>query len=425
MASIGKKIGGSAKQDTLKPVKKTAIIVKKSEPSPKVALKVVKKPSTISKTTPATPKTAVKKSAVKKTATLKNAKPQPAPAVKKVALVKKVVSIKKPAQSSVVKKTAIKKASVKKSEPIIKKITKTVKSVAPVKKEIPAIKAKVAIAPAINKVAVKKTIAEKVVAKVISPKLVTPAITIAKETAPLAAKKILPIKIATKKKAEPAPLTKKRVSLKGPTPLDKVLYPRYFFKTDIPEHYNENYLRALPRDPDWIFVYWEFTSDTFDRLEKTYGSDLIRSGRRLLRLRDITDGISLSRYFDVEISDYADNWYVKVPEQARTYLIQCGILLRDGRFVEILSSNVFSIPRAGVSDKTDEEWLTVNTDELIRVSSEPFYKPLGASDTLGENNSLTEGNELSPHLGMGSSDIFMGSSDLYAGSSNTASQSDN
>ena len=158
--------------------------------------------------------------------------------------------------------------------------------------------------------------------------------------------------------------------------------PKYFFHTDIPDVYNDTYMRALPRDPEWIFVYWEISESSRNALKGKMGEAAYHSSKKLLRLYDVTDrnydGSNAQSYTDIEINDYANNWYIHVPEPGKTYLVECGFLTSEGRFFLAVRSNAVKVPHFGLSAKKDGEW--AGTDELLRMSSAGLRRGLGASE---------------------------------------------
>ncbi len=160
--------------------------------------------------------------------------------------------------------------------------------------------------------------------------------------------------------------------------------PKYFFSTDIPDKYNETYLRALPRDPLWLFAYWELSGETVELLRRHVGGDAFAGSKWVLRVLDVTDivynGSNAWRQADVELAPYASSWYVKVWEPGRSYLLQVGIVTSDGRFFSAVNSNAAQMPRNAVSAVLDEEWTTASTDELIRLSGGLSGRLLGASE---------------------------------------------
>jgi len=147
--------------------------------------------------------------------------------------------------------------------------------------------------------------------------------------------------------------------------------PKYFFSTEIPGTYNETYMRALPRDQQWVFAYWEVSGETIELMRRHVGADVYSKSTWVLRVLDVSDifydGTNAWRQMDIELAPYASSWYVKVWEAGRTYMLQCGIVTPEKKFYSAVNSNAVQVPRAGVSSVLDEEWSTACTDELIRL----------------------------------------------------------
>jgi len=200
---------------------------------------------------------------------------------------------------------------------------------------------------------------------------------------------------------KPAEKTAVPVFTQGREP---VMGPKYFFSTEIPGTYDETYMRALPKDPLWIFVYWELSGETIELMRRHVGADVFNSSKWVLRVLDVSDifynGTNAWRQTDIELAPYATSWYVKVWEPGRTYMLQCGIVTPDSRFFSAVNSNPVQVPRAGVSPVLDEEWMTASTDELIRLSG--LKRGLGSS----ENSSGFSGAGLASGSGSGSGSIL-------------------
>jgi hypothetical protein len=211
---------------------------------------------------------------------------------------------------------------------------------------------------------------------------------------------------------KPTPLKKARIgngTEKTTAPVftvcgEPAMGPKYFFSTDIPGTYNETYMRALPRDPLWIFAYWEVSGETIELIRRHVGADVYNSSKWLLRVLDVSDifydGTNAWRQMDIELAPYASSWYVKVWEAGRTYMLQCGIVTPDSRFFSAVNSNAVQMPRAGVSSVLDEEWMTASTDELIRLSG--LKRGFGSS----ENSSRFSAAGLASGSGSGSGSIL-------------------
>jgi hypothetical protein len=142
-------------------------------------------------------------------------------------------------------------------------------------------------------------------------------------------------------------------------------------------------MRLIPRDPEWLFVYWEISEPSMNELKRKMG-DEFASNKKLLRLCDVTgihyNGSNAGSYTDIEINGIANNWYLKVPETGRAYVVECGFLTSQGRYILAVRSNLVHVPRSGLSPVLDQEWTTASSDELIRMSADGLKRNLGASE---------------------------------------------
>jgi len=126
---------------------------------------------------------------------------------------------------------------------------------------------------------------------------------------------------------------------------------------------------ALPRDPSWMFVYWEISPGSRARLIREHGPDVFEHSRQVLRVHDVSDEAA-SCYFDIDIKHEARSWYVNVPEAGKAYCCEIGLALPDGRFVGIVKTNTVELPPGRVSDVMDEKWMAVSGDfeKLLQLS---------------------------------------------------------
>jgi hypothetical protein len=195
--------------------------------------------------------------------------------------------------------------------------------------------------------------------------------------------------LSRKMAASNAPIRKKKNKFEASHsfllfPKTKDNGPKYFFHSDIPDTYNETFMRAIPRDPEWLFVYWELSEYTMNELKRNMSDAEFGFSKKLLRLCDVTDiqynGSYAWRYTDMEINRTANNWYIKIPESGRAYVVECGFLTSLGRFFLAVRSNVVNVPRIGLSPVLDQDWTTPSSDELIRMSADGFKRNLGASE---------------------------------------------
>ncbi|MEW6170314.1 MAG: DUF4912 domain-containing protein [Candidatus Omnitrophota bacterium] len=129
---------------------------------------------------------------------------------------------------------------------------------------------------------------------------------------------------------------------------------------DLPGGYGKDQIILQVRDPWWVHAYWELTSGTWQRIEHDLGNDFHKA-KKVLRVYDVSfiifDGSNAHRFFDIEVRDYANNWYIDLGSAGRSWCVDYGLILPDGRFVTIIRSNIVTTPIEGPSWITDEEWM--------------------------------------------------------------------
>lgn len=153
---------------------------------------------------------------------------------------------------------------------------------------------------------------------------------------------------------------------------------------ELPHRYGRDRLVILVRDTHWIYAFWEVTESTLNRFRSELGNEFNKS-RRILRVYDVSnilfDGTNAHSYFDIDVNDYADNWYINTQGPGKSWCVDYGLLLPGGRFVTILRSNVVTMPLDGPSWITDEEWM-IPEDMFARIYGMSFG--FGTSSPVGK-----------------------------------------
>jgi hypothetical protein len=172
---------------------------------------------------------------------------------------------------------------------------------------------------------------------------------------------------------------------------------------NLPEHYNKDKLVFMVRDPYWAFTYWEIS----DCLKNNHN---LFTEEKYLRVYDITDSNNQDKpdyFFDIKLTDIAQNWYIKLPKANSTYFLDFGYF-KDGKFINILRSNVASSPRDSISDKIDVEWMMPDEDyrRLLEASgANKMFQQIGSMEMMKflSGNVSEENNNSSGGLGLSSS----------------------
>ncbi len=156
---------------------------------------------------------------------------------------------------------------------------------------------------------------------------------------------------------------------------------------DLPSGYGTTESYLLPKDPAWMFLFWEITNATFDYVRGQYGS-LLDNSRTIIRLYDITgvnyfDGTNANTHYDMPVVFDAKSWYIHAPQSGRSYIADLGFLTPDGQFIMLTRTNVITLPPGKVSDIIDDQWMSVEGDfmKLLQMSGAEFIG-LGASERL-------------------------------------------
>ena len=157
---------------------------------------------------------------------------------------------------------------------------------------------------------------------------------------------------------------------------------------DVPTGYGKTESYLLPKDPAWMFLFWEITQGTFDYLRSQYGEETLKQARTIIRLHDVTgvpffNGNNSVEYYDMPVIFEARSWYINVPKTGRSYIADLGYLTADGRFILVSRSNLTSVPPGRISDVIDDKWMIVEGDfqKLLKLSGAD-YIGLGSSERM-------------------------------------------
>lgn len=164
----------------------------------------------------------------------------------------------------------------------------------------------------------------------------------------------------------------------------KAVYHPRPMPQELPGAYGRDRIVLQVRDSRWVHAYWEVTGETTARLKNELGRQFY-GAKWALRAYDVTDiifnGNNSHRFFDIHINDFNNNWYIDTNGPGRSWCVDLGLLLGDGRFITIIRSNTVHLPLDGPSWITDEEWM-IPDDLFARLYGMGFG--LGRSSPIGK-----------------------------------------
>lgn len=157
---------------------------------------------------------------------------------------------------------------------------------------------------------------------------------------------------------------------------------------DIPLGYGTTESFLLPKDPAWLFLFWEITPETFECTRAQYG-DVLDQSRTVIRLYDVSgveyfDGSNANAYYDMPVVFDARSWYIHAPQSGRSYVAELGFLTPQGQFILLTRSNATTLPPGKVSDIVDDKWMSVEGDfiKLLQLSGADRIGLGGSSEKM-------------------------------------------
>lgn len=133
--------------------------------------------------------------------------------------------------------------------------------------------------------------------------------------------------------------------------------------SDLPDGYGESRIVLMPRDPKWVYAYWDIPNSQKEALRQQGGS------RLALRFYDVTDiNVAVQRPHSLqqhECDEMAREWYLPVPVSDRDYLVEIGYVCTDGRWLVLARSAPVRVPPVYPSDWVDDQFITVTWDEEL------------------------------------------------------------
>jgi len=131
---------------------------------------------------------------------------------------------------------------------------------------------------------------------------------------------------------------------------------------DLPYGYGEEKIALMVRDPYLVHAYWEVTPARIEREKAWFGWN----SKLVVRIYDVTgiqfDGRNALGYFDQEVFERLGSWYFDVGRPSHSFIADVGLLSPEGKFLTLARSNHILMPRDGVSDVLDEEWMLVDEE---------------------------------------------------------------
>jgi hypothetical protein len=144
---------------------------------------------------------------------------------------------------------------------------------------------------------------------------------------------------------------------------------------ELPGSYNEPKLVLMPKDPEYMFCYWELTPNLIE--EK--GREKIPAGnyRETLKINWESKSLFEPNFTFIPVFFWARKWYFGVPQVGQRYQVELGWLSDSGHFISIIRSNLSELPESWAAT---QKRLAEQNDVLAYSSR--HTKIIGSSENL-------------------------------------------
>ncbi|MFB3784925.1 MAG: DUF4912 domain-containing protein [bacterium] len=188
------------------------------------------------------------------------------------------------------------------------------------------------------------------------------------EKIPSAAAKSETNEVVTAPPARPAPAPQTALEtasvtsgVPAPAPAAPVAEPAPVWEgeegPELPGQYGVTVLRAMPRDPHWVCLYWEISEETRNSIRAEEGEWFFDIADPCLLVYDESGRVIQ----DVPILLDAHNWYLNLAH-SQTYEFELGLKGPEGKFRSLARSNRVTLPPREPSTVTDEHWSMVSEE---------------------------------------------------------------
>jgi hypothetical protein len=149
--------------------------------------------------------------------------------------------------------------------------------------------------------------------------------------------------------------------------------PSSFDATDLPALQPRTQCVLIPRDPNFIYAYWNYSEEDINcaRNKLKFGSE---DSQLVLRVYDITlvkfNGSNANHTWDLDVGFSTKNWYIHVWQDNADYCAELGMRCPENRFIPLTRSNIVRTPPKSTSKRNDLIWQDIKTHK----ESQPYIE---------------------------------------------------
>lgn len=124
-------------------------------------------------------------------------------------------------------------------------------------------------------------------------------------------------------------------------------------KSYVPDRYNDTKIVLMPKDPYWIYAYWDI-NDEQQNIVQAFGH-----GHWALKINHISQCAMTNDAFYIDVDQPTGNWYVYVNRPDSRFTAEIGFMTSNGVFVSLAQSNAVYTPRDRASDNFNLYYMNI------------------------------------------------------------------
>jgi hypothetical protein len=113
---------------------------------------------------------------------------------------------------------------------------------------------------------------------------------------------------------------------------------------ELPGQYHQDKLVLMPKDPEYMFCYWELTPGLVEDKSREKVPD--GNYRETLKINWESRSLFEPNFTFIPVFFWARKWYFGVPQVGQRYQVELGWLSENGHFISIIRSNLSELPES-------------------------------------------------------------------------------
>lgn len=162
---------------------------------------------------------------------------------------------------------------------------------------------------------------------------------------------------------------------------------------EVPYRYDETTVKIIAQNPYKLYVYWDISNKKKEELISNYGKDFFTKTTPVL----IVTNKNSNESFEVEVNDFANSWYIDIPDNSSKYIVELARKVNDTIYIDPIHANKEKIEEKNKinntsnNKKTDEKDIKFN---YLNAQSKNSIQKIekGSLIILNQSNTLISQN---------------------------------